>query len=317
MTKNELTKTLEQFSKFLESETTDPVTLYLDSLAPSGKRSIRSLLQTVADIMIFNGELEQMPWPLIQYQHLSKVRSTLLEQGKSANTVNLTLSAIRGVMRACFNLRLIKADQLMAINEIKRVRGKRLPSGRSLSKKESKALINTCKDDDSIEGKRDLAIIVLMLSSGLRRSEITALDINDFNIKTGQLIVQSGKGNKQRELFLQSESILLIEPWIDCRGFHPGRLFNPVKSSGEIIFSKMNSQTIYDLLHRRSKQANIEKCSPHDLRRTFVTRLLQSGIDINTVRQLAGHTDIQTTAKYDLRGIEEQKRALKHITFIE
>jgi integrase/recombinase XerD len=75
----------------------------------------------------------------------------------------------------------------------------------------------------------------------------------------------------------------------------------------------MNSQGIYDLLKKRSEQAGIENCSPHDLRRTFVTRLLESGIDINTVRQLAGHTDIQTTARYDLRDVKAQKKSCSKI----
>jgi len=242
---------------------------------------MRSLLQTVSEIMEFNGILEQMPWPLLQYQHISHIRSTLLSAGKSANTVNLTLSACRGVMRACFNLNLIKADQLMAINEIKRVRGKRLPSGRCLSLQEIKSLINVCKEDDSIEGKRDLAIIATMLSCGLRRSEITGLDVHDFNVKNGQLTVQSGKGNKQRVLYPQIESIVLIKPWIKCRGLHTGKLFHPVNCKYNIILQKMNSQNIYDLLYRRSNQAKIKKCSPHDLRRTFVTRLLKSGVELS------------------------------------
>jgi len=59
------------------------------------------------------------------------------------------------------------------------------------------------------------------------------------------------------------------------------------------------------LLKKRSFEANIKHCSPHDFRRTFVTRLLESGIDINTIRQLAKHSDIQTTARYDLRDKKE------------
>ena len=256
-----------------------------------------------------------MPWPLLQYHHIAQVRSTLQNNGKSANTINLTLSACRGVMKACFNLGLIKADQLMLINEVKRVRGKRLPSGRCLTQQETKGLIAACKRDKTIAGKRDLAMIVLMLATGLRRSEVVALGIDDYNTRNGELIVIVGKGNKQRVVFIQADSRQLIKPWINCRGKGLGALFQPINNRN-IINRQMTSQSLYDLLKKRSIEAKIEHCTPHDFRRTFVTRLLESGVDINTVRQLAGHSDIQTTARYDLRDEKEQKRAMKRTSFI-
>jgi len=179
MTDDQLAENIDKYFKFLKTDKTDPVTLYLEGLAPSGRRSMRSLLQISAEIFKFEGELERMPWPLLQYHHIAQVRSTLQNNGKSSNTINLTLSACRGVMKACFNLGLIKADQLMLINEVKRVRGKKLPSGRCLTQYETKSLITACKRDKSIAGKRDLAVIVLMLATGLRRSEVVALDIDD------------------------------------------------------------------------------------------------------------------------------------------
>lgn len=80
-----------------------------------------------------------------------------------------------------------------------------------------------------------------------------------------------------------------------------GYLFNPTSKTGCIQNRKLVSHTIYEIIKNRADQAQIESCKPHDLRRTFVTQLLEAGIDINTARQLAGHNDIQTTARYDLR----------------
>ena len=316
MTDNKLDQTTNKYSNFLKIDKTDPVTLYLEGLAPSGRRSMHSLLQTVANIFEFEGPLERMTWPLLQYHHIANIRSTLQNQGKSANTINLTLSACRGVMKACFNLSLIKADQLISINEVKRVRGKRLPSGRSLSHQETKALIAACKRDKTINGRRDLAVIALMLASGLRRSEVVALDIENYDTNNGQLLVMAGKGNKQRVVFIQTDARRLIKPWIDCRGKEVGKLFQSIRNKNDILNRKMNSQSIYDLIKKRSIEANIANCKPHDFRRTFVTRLLESGVDINTVRQLVGHSDIQTTARYDLRDEKEQKRALKRASFV-
>jgi site-specific recombinase XerD len=314
MTDDQLAQNIDKYFKFLKTGDIDPVTLYLEGLAVSGRRSMRSLLVTAANVFEFEGEMERMPWPLLQYHHIAQVRSTLQSQGKSANTINLTLSACRGVMKACFNLGLIQADQLMLINEVKRVRGKRLPSGRCLSQYETKALISACRQDKSIAGKRDLAVIVLMLATGLRRSEVVALDIDDYSTRNGQLIVM--EGNKQRAIFIQTEARRLIKPWISCRGKTDGKLFQPISNKNNIMNRAMTSQSLYDLIKKRSIEAKIENCSPHDFRRTFVTRLLESGVDINTVRQLAGHSDIQTTARYDLRDEKEQKRAIKQTTLV-
>jgi len=317
MTNQELGTTIDKYFKFLNTDKPSPVSLYLNGLAPSGQRSMRSLLTSAAIILEFEGELERMPWPLLQYHHFAQVISTLKTNGKATNTINLTIAACKGVMKACFNLGLIKAEQLMRINEVKRFRGKKLPSGRCLTQQEIKSLIAACKRDKTIKGKRDLAIIALMLATGLRRSEVVNLNIADYNTRNGEIVVMAGKGNKQRSIYIQANARKLIRPWIDCRGSEDGRFFQSVRNNLTFINNKMTSQNIYDLLKKRSIEAKLKHCSPHDLRRTFVTRLLESGIDINTVRQLAGHSDIQTTTRYDLRGAKEQRKAIKNTLFID
>ena len=73
------------------------------------------------------------------------------------------------------------------------------------------------------------------------------------------------------------------------------------------------SQSVYDIVQQRAEQAQIGNVRPHDLRRTFVTQLLEAGVDLNTTRQLAGHQDIQTTARYDFRSEKAQKKAVQQL----
>ena len=108
-------------------------------------------------------------------------------------------------MRSCFNLGLIKADQLLLLNNVKPMRGQRLPSGRSLTASEISRLFRVCQQDKSIAGKRDHALIALMLATGLRRSEVVAINIDDYNSRTGLLNIHQGKGSKQRLAYLNSE----------------------------------------------------------------------------------------------------------------
>ena len=311
--KQQLQKKFDHYYQQVQQQQTDPVSVYLDSLAPSGRRSVKSLLHSSAAIIGFEGRLEEMPWNLIEYQHLALIRNTLNQQGKAANTINLALSSVRGVMRSCFHLKLINADQLLLLNHIKPLRGQRLPSGRSLNKSERTKLYSSCSQDKTPSGKRDHAVIALMLATGIRRSEVTSINIDDYDARTGALTIQSGKGNKQRSVHLNTKSRQVVRQWLMARGIKPGSLFNPIAKTGAIMNKALSSQTVYDIIKQRSEQAKIEHVRPHDLRRTFVTQLLDAGVDINTTRQLVGHSDIQTTARYDCRDQKAQKRAIKRL----
>lgn len=311
--KRQLQQKFDTYYQQIHQQQTDPVSLYLEGLAPTGRRSVKSLLSSATEIVGFEGLLEEMPWNLIEYQHLALIRNTLKQEGKSANTINLALSAVRGVMKACFHLKLITAEQMLLLKGITAVRSQRLPSGRSLTKSELAKMHRSCKLDKTTIGKRDYAVIALLLATGIRRSEVIAITLDDYNTRTGVLNIQAGKGDKQRTAYLNTESRLIIRQWLTERGSQPGSLFNPITKTGTILNKTLTSQTIYDIIKQRSEQAKIDPVRPHDLRRTFVTQLLDAGVDINTTRQLVGHTDIQTTARYDCRDLKNQQRAVRRL----
>ena len=307
---------MEHYYQLINQTDTDPATLYLQGLAPSGRRSMRSLLTTAVGILGFEDDIENIPWQILEFKHLAKIRSELIIQGKSANTTNLTLSALRGVLKACLSLGLISADKWMILMGTKPVRGKKLPSGRSLSKKEVRAIYRICKQDRSLKGKRDLAIFSMMLATGMRRSETVNLQVSDYNTRNGEVIVVAGKGSKQRKLYIGKESRQLIRPWVQARSKEKGCLFNPILNAKGIVNRPMTPQALYDVVRSRSEAAHIGFCKPHDLRRTFVTRLLEAGVDLNTVRQLAGHSSVQTTVKYDLRDEQSRRIAMRQLSLI-
>ena len=291
------------------------LTLYLANLAPSGRRSMRSLLQQVALLNKWQGSLEQMPWLTLRYEQVSRIRAALRQSSKSPNTINTTLAAIRGVLKSGFLSGHFPALEWQRIQGIDRIPGKTLPAGRQLRATEITRLFKACQRDSEL-GIRDAAIISVLAYAGLRRSELVSLNMDDYCRRKGQLIVREGKGQRQRELMLPTEARTYLRQWLHYRGSSPGPIFCHLTRDGEChVSQRLSALRVYGIVKGRASEAGIEPCSPHDLRRTFVTRLLEQGVDFNTARQLAGHEHIQTTALYDRRHIKTQRQAMANFCF--
>jgi len=283
----------------------NPAAVYLASLAPSGRQGIKWALQSIAKM--FSCPFESMPWHELRYQHLEAIRARLQESELAPSTINMTLYALRGTAKSAFNLDLMSADDYTRLCNVKPVRGERVPKGRVLSVGEIGMLLDTCAGTPI--GIRDSAIIAIMYACGLRRDEVVSLDLDHYNTETGELKVK-GKGNKERLLYVDNGALDALNDWLIIRSDLSGALFNPILKGGGIQYRRMNGQAIYNLLLSHAKQAGIARFSPHDLRRSFISELLDRGADVFTVADLAGHSSIQTTSKYDLRGERAKKKAI-------
>ena len=175
--------------------------------------------------------------------------------------------------------------------------------GRMLTQGELAALFLVCAQDPTDRGPRDALIIALGAGSGLRRSEICTLAINciqatDTNPVT---ILVFGKGRRYRYAYLYAPSIELLGRWMHLRGWAPGPLIVSTRTHGDVCHCPLTSNGLWRALKRRQAQADLEPFSPHDLRRTFISNLLDAGVDIALAARLAGHRSITTTAIYDRR----------------
>jgi integrase/recombinase XerD len=305
--------------------------VYLDHLAPSGRRSMRSLLQRVGACFGWQGDCAEWPWLSLSYAALMHLRATLSTSDLSVNTVNTMLAAVRGVLKAGFQLGAYSADEWQRIQAVPNVRGRRVTKGRQLTPREVERLLAACRaDDNPLRALRDEAILMVLLYAGLRRTELVRLNMDDFNPRSGLLQIQFGKGNKQRALSLPNPAKQKLKAWLKQRGAMSmsGPLFvrcdePPSKQRQKQNCKKpmsatpcaLNAHQVYALLRRRCRQAQVALCSPHDLRRTFVSRLLELGVDLNTTRQLAGHEHVQTTTLYDRRSDKNQRQAMANFRF--
>ena len=148
----------------------------------------------------------------------------------------------------------------------------------------------------------------MLFGAGLRRSEAVGVQLDDYEPDSGALTI-TGKGNRQRLVYATGGGKEAIEAWLADRGDYNGTLLAPVNKAGHVQPRPMTAQALMNRLKVRSRQAGIPPCSPHDLRRTFVSELLDAGADITSVQRLAGHQSPTTTARYDRRGERAKKRA--------
>lgn len=275
--------------------------IYLGGLAPSGRRSMYSLLNNCAEILKPDSRADDFDWMQLRYVHVAKTRATLLDKGYATSTINMTLAALKGIAQTAFNLQLLDADNLARIRTVKRVKGDSYRKGRALSKDEIKRLIQAAKQHpQKIHQQRDKAIILTLCGAGLRVGELVALRINDYCIVTQTLTIRRGKGRKYREITVAPVVARALCCWLKANTGSDA-LFTHIHRYGQSGQKALTEAGITSILRQLGYMAGLQPFTPHDLRRTFITRLLEQGADINIVRQLAGHSDISTTVLYDRR----------------
>jgi site-specific recombinase XerD len=284
-----------------------PVAVYLAHLASGSRRTMGQALQVIA--ALFGRTPETLDWSQLRYQHTQAIRTRLAESRSPAGT-NKMLAALRGVLKEAWRLGLMTAEDYHRATDLPGVRGERLPRGRALSRRELQKLFAACANDASAIGRRDAALLAVMYAGGLRRSEVVGLDLGDYVAITGELRVRDGKGRKERLAYATDGAKLALDAWLAVRGDEAGPLFWPADGRGRALMNRrMTDQAVLLLLRRRASQGKVAPFTPHDLRRSFISDLLDAGADMVTVQKLAGHANVQTTARYDRRGEEVKRRA--------
>lgn len=281
--------------------------LYLSSLAPGSRRAMAGALERAA-VTLWKRPAAGAPWPTLRYEHVAALRAELAADTAPAYA-NKILSAVRGVARECWRLELMPAEAFQRIKDVPNVKQTTVEHGRALSESEIERLMNAC-DPTTVFGIRDRALLAT-LYAGLRREEAVKLRVGDWN--AGELYVRAGKGAKQRTTYVVPPWGEALDAWIAHRGPSAGPLFVRLaednrKSDGTYGQKRLSSNAVWKIVVARALAAGLGHLSPHDLRRTTATHLLDAGCDLIVVSQLLGHGSPTTTARYDRRG-ERAKRA--------
>jgi integrase/recombinase XerD len=267
--------------------TASPYALYLSKLSATSRVSIASQLRSIARIM---------GWPLddvthfnrINYQEMLQIRTLLQHEGWTPRSINRAQVALKSISQ-------LKYPEFQ---------------GTALTKQQVKSLFEMLARSTSATGIRNIALFAVLLGTGLRRSELVALDIKDLDLSKQTLLVRHGKGNKSRTVFLPEWCQQHLQNWLALRSKQAGFLFCPVQVAGKVSPDcAISVSLVFRLIKSKLKRIGVENASPHDLRRTFITRLLEQNVDLNTVRQMAGHAAITTTTIYDKRDVQFMQQA--------
>lgn len=228
--------------------------------------------------------------------------ASLMEKGLAANTINRKLSSVRTYYKF-----LLKRGEI-AVDPLQKVTGpkKKKPLPVFLKESEMNRLLDDTDFGEGFEGCRDHMVIEMFYATGIRRSELIGLDDKDVDF-SASLIKVTGKRNKQRLIPFDEELRRSMQEYVNMRNEAV-----PVRSDAFFVRKngkRLSRAIVAHLVERNlSKVVTVKKRSPHVLRHTFATAMLNNGADLGSIKELLGHESLATTEVYTHTTFEELKK---------
>jgi integrase/recombinase XerD len=288
-----------EIGELQERSSLSPALSYLASLGSAeSQRVMASALDKVASMMGAESYRE-VPWHKMRYEHLVMIRAKLTAEPISFSLANQCLVAVRRVCLHGMRLGFIDPGAYQKIASCEGIKGSRLPKGRFLDGGEVFALFaNTYSRKHKLAGARDRAFLGLCWGMGLRVTEAIGIQVEDAE---GQTLRVTGKGNKEREVPFPPNVVAHLRSWIDSAGLKSGPVLRAVNRGGKVSGNRINAVSLRRICDRMSHTAGISRFTPHDLRATYATMLLENGVDTLIVKNLLGHARVDTVQHYDRR----------------
>ena len=217
-------------------------------------------------------------------------------------SINVRLTAVRklAVEAADNGLLALLAPALSAgIARIKGVRAQGIRTGNWLSLQQAQALLSA-PDIETAQGRRDRAILAVLLGCGLRRSEVAALTFEHVQQRDGRwcIIDLVGKHHRVRTIPMPTWVKVAIDAWATSAGITSGRVFRPVNRGDRVVGEGVTEKIIWQLLQPYAAAVGVAGIAPHDLRRTTAKLCRAAGGELEQIQLLLGHSSVQTTERY-------------------
>lgn len=242
--------------------------------------------------------IEEVSYPMIRSWIVH-----LVDQGIGNRSINRKIASLKAYFKFMLRTGSVEINPLATHKSLKTAKKIELP----FSESEMERVFREITFEEGMEGMRDKLIIDLLYTTGIRRAELINLRLQDIDIGA-EVIKVTGKRNKQRIIPLTTGTLELLQQYLEARN----RL--GIGEGVEAVFLTKSGDKIYETLVYRiingyfSKVSSKLKKSPHILRHTFATHLLNKGADLNSVKELLGHSSLASTQVYTHNSIAELKK---------
>ena len=251
----------------------------------------------------FYGNLEGChSWKSVDSDIIRDWMESMMDKGNNATSINRRLSALRSFYRFALTRKLVDKDPVHGVTGPKK--GRPLPQ--FLKENEMDRLLDAESWTESFEDVRDRTVIMTFYETGIRLSELIGLDDSMVDFSNRQLKV-TGKRNKQRVIPFGEELLATFRDYMKCRD-------KEVNRQSEALFvsakgRRMTSSQVREAVRKNlSKVCTLKKRTPHVLRHTFATAMLNNKAGIESVKKLLGHESLSTTEIYTHTTFEQLKR---------
>jgi site-specific recombinase XerD len=225
-------------------------------------------------------------------------RAHLVASGLSSSAINLYLTAVRRLATEAADSGVLSSEVAAAIGRVKGVKSEGVRTGNWLTVKQAEDLIKSA-NATTVKGRRDRALLAVMIGCGLRREEAASLQVEHIQERDGRWVVLDmvGKGRKIRSIPMPNWAKAAIDVWIEAAGFNTGTLFRPVNKGGKIAGGKMTGQSVFIAVKHYAAPLGFN-IAAHDLRRTYARLAYDGGSTLEQIQLSLAHSSVTTTEKY-------------------
>ncbi len=217
----------------------------------------------------------------------------------AAATINVRLAAVRRLATEAADSGLLSPDLIAGIRRVRGVKqlGRRI--GNWLTPEEGQRLLNAVRTE-SLRGKRDAAMLGLLIGCGLRRSELVELEVDQIQQREEHWVILDliGKGGRLRTVPVPGWVKDAVDEWVCSAEITEGRLFRAIRKNGVLWGHGLTQNVVWYVVREYARRAGIHKLSPHDLRRTCARLCHEAGGELEQIQFLLGHASVLTTERY-------------------
>lgn len=228
-----------------------------------------------------------------------RYRSFLESASLSAATINLHLSAIRRLADEATESGWLSPELVTRIRRVKGVKRLGQKIGNWLTGNQAQQLLNSVSQN-TLQGRRDGAMLGLLLGCGLRRSEVVGLRLDQLQLRESHWVIVDllGKGGRVRTVPVPAWCKGLVDVWLRHSNVSEGNVFRRVLKNGARQGAGVTANVVWYAIKRCAKRAGIKNLAPHDLRRSCARLCHGCGGELEQIQFLLGHASVQTTERY-------------------